>query len=99
MRKLFLSSSARRDLAEIAEYIAGAAGPKIAMEVIVRIRERCVLLAETVGEVGVERPEIRAGVRSMPVPPHILSFRYSNDEVEIVRVLHERRDVESALDN
>lgn len=98
MRRLFLSPSARRDLAEIAEYIAGAAGPTIATEVIVRIRERCVLLAETPGEIGVDRPEIREGVRSMPVPPHILFFRYRGDEVEIARVLHQRRDVESALD-
>jgi toxin ParE1/3/4 len=97
LRRLFLSRSARTDLAEIAEYISGAAGLLIATEVIVRIRERCLLLAETAGEIGVERPELGDGVRSFPVPPHILFFRYREDEVEIVRVLHERRDIESAL--
>jgi len=97
LRRLFLSSSARTDLAEIAEYISGAAGPLIAAKVIVRIRERCLLLAETAGEIGVERPELREGVRSFPVPPHILFFRFRADEVEIVRVLRERRDIESAL--
>jgi toxin ParE1/3/4 len=97
LRELYLSPSARRDLSEIAEYIANAAGPRIAGEMIVRIREKCRLLADTVGEIGVLRPDIRAGVRSFPVPPHVLFFRYTGQEVEVVRVLHERRDVENTL--
>jgi len=97
LRELFFSPSARRDLTEIAEYISRAAGPRIATEVIVRIRDKCGLLADTAGEIGVARFEIRDGVRSFPVPPHVLFFRYGEGEVEIVRVLHARRDVESAL--
>jgi len=97
LKALFFSPAARQDLAEIAEYVSNAAGPSIAAEVIIRIRETCRLIADTPGEIGVARPEIREGVRSFPVPPHVLFFRYSEDEVEVVRVLHGRRDVKVVL--
>lgn len=94
MRAVRFSLAARRDLAEIAAHIAGAAGRSIAAEVVVRIREKCRLLAETSGEIGTHRPEIREGVRSLPIPPHVIFFRYRDDEeVQVVRVLHERQDL------
>jgi plasmid stabilization system protein ParE len=60
LRTAFFSPAARRDLAEIADYVSNAAGPSIAEEVILRIR-------------------------------------YSPTEVEVVRILHGRRDVEAIL--
>lgn len=96
MRAVRLSLAARRDLAGIAAYVAGAAGRAIASEVVVRIRTKCQLLAESPGEIGTARPEIREGVRSFPVPPHVIFFRYRDrDEVQVVRILHERQDVRS----
>lgn len=97
MRRLVFSPAARRDLAGIAAYIAEAAGRTIAAEVVVRLRSRCELIATTPGVVGTARPEIREGIRCLPVPPHVLFFRYSDSEVQIVRVLHERQDVERTM--
>jgi toxin ParE1/3/4 len=94
LRAVRLSLAARRDLAEIAAHIAGAAGRAIAAEVVVRIRAKCELLAETSGEIGTHRPEIREGIRSHPVPPHVIFFRYRDEEVHVVRIFHERQDVE-----
>jgi toxin ParE1/3/4 len=94
LRTVRFSLAARRDLAEIAAHIAGAAGRTIAAEVVVRIRTKCQLLAETPGELGTHRPEIREGIRSHPGPPHVIFFRYRAEEVQVVRILHERQDVE-----
>lgn len=99
MRELLVSRAARRDLAEIAAYIQEAAGSGIAREVVVRLRARLRLIAETPGEIGTHRPEIAEGIRSFPVPPYVLFFRYRGDAVMIARVLHERRDVDTALED
>ncbi len=93
MRGVRFSLLARRDLAGIAAHIASAAGRDIASQVVTRIQAKCRLLAETPGEIGTARPEIREGVRSLPIPPHVIFFRYGGEkEVQVVRVLHERQD-------
>ena len=46
------------------------------------------------GEIGVARPELSEHLRSYPSAPFVLFFPCSEDRVEIVRVLHERMDVE-----
>jgi toxin ParE1/3/4 len=95
LRGVGFSLLARRDLAGIAVHVAGAAGRGIASQVVTRIRAKCRLLAETPGEIGTARPEIREGVRSLPVPPHVIFFRYrGEEEVQVVRILHERQDLE-----
>ena len=96
MKTVRFSPSARRDLAEIAAHLVDAAGRAIATEVVLRLRSKCELLAETPGELGTARPELGAALRSFPVPPHVLFFRYpSEGVVEVIRILHERQDVES----
>ena len=95
MRGVRFSLLARRDLAGIAAHIAGAAGRGIASQVVARIRTKLDLVAETPGEIGTARPEIRERVRSLPVPPHVIFFRYrGEEEVQVVRILHERQDIE-----
>ncbi len=96
MRTVRFSPSARRDLAEITAHLVDAAGRAIATEVVLRLRSKCDLLAETPGELGTARPELGAAIRSFPVSPHVLFFRYPCDElVEVIRILHERQDVKS----
>lgn len=62
-----------------------------------RIRSRCELIADTPGEIGTARPEIAAGIRSFPVPPFVLFFRYGDAEVQVARILHERQDIEDVF--
>jgi len=76
--------------------VAEAAGPAIAARVVSRIRQKCELLAETPGEIGVARPELGEDVRSFPVPPQALFFRYRRSEVQVIRILHERQDLDVA---
>lgn len=41
---------------------------------------------------GTERPELLAGMRSLPIESHILFYRVTTTNVEIIRVLHGRQD-------
>lgn len=66
------------------------------MKVVSRIRGKCEMLAETPGEIGRSRPELGTEVRSFPVAPHVLFFRYGESAVEIVRILHERQDLDTS---
>jgi toxin ParE1/3/4 len=61
------------------------------------IRETCKVIAETPGAIGHRRAELGRGIRSFPVPPHVIFFRFTEDWVEVVRILHGRRDVRREL--
>lgn len=46
---------------------------------------------------GRERLDIRAGVRAIPCREHIVYYRVPAQHVEVLRVLHSRRDPHRAL--
>lgn len=97
MRTYVFSPSAREDLASISEYIQDAAGTDIARKMIEQVRSKCELLAKTPGELGTLRDELADGLRSFYVQPYVLIFRYNDSTVEIVRILHERQDIDRAF--
>jgi toxin ParE1/3/4 len=45
--------------------------------------------------VGRPRDELTPGLRSVLVHPHVIFYRVADERVEIVRVLHQRRDLEA----
>lgn len=46
---------------------------------------------------GVDRPELLPGARSLPVESHTLYYRVTTSSVEIIRVLHGRQDPQRHL--
>jgi plasmid stabilization system protein ParE len=46
---------------------------------------------------GRPRYELRPMLRSFVSPPFLISYRRHADEIHIVRILHERRDIEKAF--
>jgi len=48
---------------------------------------------------GRKRDELLAGMRSVPIHPYILFYRIEANAVEIVRILHDRRDIASIFAN
>lgn len=42
--------------------------------------------------IGIERPELLPGARSLAIESHTLFYRVATDTVEIIRVLHGRQD-------
>jgi plasmid stabilization system protein ParE len=45
------------------------------------------------------RDNLVPGLRAVIVHPSLLFYRVENLEVEVVRVIHERRDIEAALNS
>jgi toxin ParE1/3/4 len=65
----------------------------VAQRTVAAIHDRCRMIAETPGMIGQRRDEIRSGLRSFPVPPHIIFFRFAGNTVEILRIVHGRREL------
>lgn len=95
MKRLDYLVSARRDLADIFDYIA-AADPDAAVRVLERIYAAAVRL-EDYPESAPARPEIGAVVRSFVVGNYLVLYRIGADSVDVVRVVHGARDVKGLI--
>ncbi len=47
---------------------------------------------------GRERPEIKPGYRSIAEGKHVIFYRVGDSGIEILRILHERMDIEHRLE-
>ena len=94
MRVVF-RPEAEADLAAIALFIAEHS-VKRAKSFVLRLRERCSVL-EAHPQIGRPRPELGDGLRSLVESPYLLIYRLHDETVEIVEVLHTRRDLPSAI--
>jgi toxin ParE1/3/4 len=93
-RPVFWSSDALADLAAIWDYYARVAGRHTAEKFIREIGTACRVL-EDFPLAGRSRDEVRPGLRSVAVRPHVVFYRVANDRAEIVRVLDGRQDIDS----
>ena len=84
--------AARRDLQEIGRYLAREASPDIAIAQLRRIQRTADALA-AMPYSAQPRPELGPEIRSRRVGSYMLYFRPQPDGIEILRVLHGRRDV------
>jgi toxin ParE1/3/4 len=91
-RRLVWSPVATNDLRNIWRYFIGVASPEIA--------DRLLRDIQRAGERARQRPltwrvrdDVMPGLRSILVNPYVVFYRLSGDAVEIVRVLHQRRNL------
>ncbi len=96
MTRVVLSPAALADLGDIWDYTAEHWGVEQADHYVGDIRKACEGLA---GGTRISRPvTVRAGYRKSLVGSHTLFFKTNErDEIVIVRVLHQRMDVERHL--
>jgi toxin ParE1/3/4 len=94
--RLIWSPAAKRDLRDIWRYFAEAASIDIADRLLrdivqagERVRRRPLAWRA--------RDEIVPGLRSILVPPYVLFYRPIVGVVEVVRVLHQRRNLAAVL--
>jgi len=90
-RRVVWSPAADQDLLDIWAYYARVASPEIADNLLHEISR----VGEGIREnplLSRQRDELLPGLRSVIVRPHVVFFRIRNSAVEIVRVLHGRRD-------
>jgi len=91
-----LTAGARRNLTEIWSYIA-VDNFEAANQLIDTVFERFESLAQMPLS-GRARSEVRPGLRSTPVGNYVIFYRPLDEGIEIVRVLHGARDIESSFD-
>ena len=89
--------SAEADLAEIWEYIARDS-PENADRFVYRIFQICQESLASSPNMGRPREELALRLRSLIFEDYIIFYRPIENGVEIVRVLHGRRDIEELFD-
>jgi toxin ParE1/3/4 len=95
-RRLIWAPAARNDLREIWNYFDRVATAEIADALysdIIRGTER---LCER-PLIGRSRSDLHPDLRSIRVHPYSIFYRLRNDTVQIVRILHDRRDIRKAM--
>lgn len=92
-RAALWSPEALDDRERIWEYYIRAGGGPAAEKVFRGIAEVIALIEEH-PLAGRARPEVRNGLRSFAVVPHVVFYRVVNDTPEIVRVLDGRQDLD-----
>src|SRR5882757_11394 len=95
-RRVVWAPRGRRDLRDIWLYFARIASPEVADELSREIRRAGARLGRH-PLMGRPRDELVSGLRSVLVPPHVIFYRVSDEGVEVARILHQRRDLGSAL--
>ena len=88
------SPEAETDLIDIWHYGASEHSPGDADQHLREIHTACARLADWPNS-GRARPEVARGLRSVSLPPHVVFYRVTSSAIEVVRVLHGRRDVEA----
>jgi toxin ParE1/3/4 len=95
MPRVFRSGEAEEDLIGIWLHIAKD-NMAAADDMLRRIDEKFVLLAEN-PKLGRALPELRASMRRWPLGDYLILYREMSGGVEIVRVIHGKRDLKRAL--
>jgi toxin ParE1/3/4 len=87
-----LSDHAKGDLRQIWYEVASRRGVPAAKRTNAQILKKCRSHAQF-PETGRLREDLGPGLRSFPSPPYVVFFRPAGGTIEILRVLHGRRDV------
>jgi plasmid stabilization system protein ParE len=96
-RRYMLAPQAARDLAQIWRYIKNESSPETADQVEAVIRSKFVYLADFPNAGHWRRDLTEVEVRFFPVYSYLIIYRPETSPLQIVAVLHGRRDVAKIL--
>ncbi|MBT5107114.1 MAG: type II toxin-antitoxin system RelE/ParE family toxin [Rhodospirillaceae bacterium] len=91
-RTLRVSDSAKADLKQIGNYTRRKWGAAQTRKYLGGLRDKFKALTNSPG-LGAPRDEIATNLRALPVGKHIIYYRETDDNLEILRVLHKSMDV------
>ncbi|HLN31430.1 MAG TPA: type II toxin-antitoxin system RelE/ParE family toxin [Gemmataceae bacterium] len=95
MLSVVRTDQAEIDLGEILEHLEEH-NPQAAEQLVTAIDDRCNLLGQF-PEMGRARNELAPGLRSVVVERYVLFYRISVAAVEVLRILHGARDIETIV--
>ncbi len=88
---LKISPAARRDMRSIVQYTAQRYGERQAVFYTQKIQKALRLIADN-PFAGQARPDIRPGCRALPVERHLCIYYLKENQVFIVRLLHQSQN-------
>tara|TARA_R110002167_G_scaffold13550_2_gene56148 strand:- start:52 stop:351 length:300 start_codon:yes stop_codon:yes gene_type:complete len=91
MKRARFTPTAESDLTDIAYFIARD-NPAHAASFVDEIIRHCHDIADTPG-VGRVRPDLAAGIHSLPHGRYLIFYRIVESGIEVARVLHGARDI------
>lgn len=93
MSRVHKLPQAQEDLLDIWVHIASDS-PFHADRFLDLLHDKMRLLADTPG-IGTQRAELSSGLRGLPVGNYVVFYRPATGGIEVVRVLHGSRDIET----
>lgn len=96
MTELVLTADALADIRDVTAYLTKRAGEQIALRYAVRIRSTLREIGTDPG-IGARRSQLGRNIRFRTVRPYAIFYRYADDTVVVLRVLHERRKITRKL--
>lgn len=97
-RSIVWSPEAESDLFEIRSWYAVKASADVA-DARLRAIDRACRRLQDFPRRGRARGELLPGLRSLLINPHVVFYRITPNSIEIVRVLHSRRDIGAIFSN
>ena len=88
------SADAERDINDIWDYLAAEATVRVADEAVRNIFRACHML-DGHAFLGRPRDELIPGMRSILAHPYVVFYRVAGLNIDVVRVLHQRRDIDT----
>jgi toxin ParE1/3/4 len=98
-RTILISPEAVGDLIDIWTELAAGASTDKADGRLREIDRVCARLVDDVPLDGRQRNELASGLRSIFHHPHVVFYRATGASIEIVRVIHFRRDIDAIFDD
>ena len=92
MKQIRLAAAAQTDLIEIWSGIAEYRSNNAADQIIDRLAETYETLSQF-PEMGRRRDELFPGYRSFVISPYLIFYQILPDEIQIIRVLHGKRNL------
>ena len=96
VHQLVIAPAAKADLKEIYQYGLRQWGQAQSDSYLENLKDHFWSLTEQ-PLMGIDRSELLAGSRSLPIESHTLFYRVTPDTLEIIRVLHRRQDPQRHL--
>ena len=99
VHRVILTEAALDDLTSISDYLAEVAGEDVAAAYDAQLKAACLSLTEFPNR-GRPRGQFRPGLRSIPFARLATIFYVAEkDQVQVVRVIHARRDLAAAFED
>lgn len=96
-RTIKISAAAAEDLKEIWEYVAQV-NENAAAKLVKEINRKLILLRDS-PLIGLEQNKYLVGLRSFVFKNYYIFYLPLNDGIDVLRVLHSSRDIESIFEN